>query len=135
VSLVVDASVAFKLFVQEPDSGQARALLASGRPWVAPDLVLVEVANAAWRQQRRGEMATAQLEEVTSSLPQIYAELVPLDGLFAASLRLAQAIDHPVYDCCYVALAQQRALDLVTADARLATRLRDARVPVVVQRL
>src|SRR5215204_2235598 len=52
--LILDASVAAKLFIAEADSDQAEQVLALGEPLIAPDLVLVEVANAlhkAWRRE------------------------------------------------------------------------------------
>ena len=47
MTLVVDANVAIKWFVEESRSDAARAVLASGEPLVAPDLVVPEVCNAA----------------------------------------------------------------------------------------
>ena len=35
-------------------------------------------------------------------------------------MKLAIALDHPAYDCVYLALAEQLSCDLVTADDRLA---------------
>ena len=36
----------------------------------------------------------------------------------ALALNLARELRHPAYDCFYLALAIERDLDLVTADAR-----------------
>jgi len=47
MSLVVDASVAIKWFVEEIWSDAARAVLGSGEPLIAPDLVVPEACNAA----------------------------------------------------------------------------------------
>jgi predicted nucleic acid-binding protein len=44
--LVIDASVALKWFVDEPRRDQTRDVLGSDFDLVAPDLILVEVANA-----------------------------------------------------------------------------------------
>ncbi len=43
--------------------------------------------------------------------------------LAARSLALAADLDHPVYDCLYLALAELREASLVTADQRLLARL------------
>jgi len=43
---VVDASIAVKLLVDEPDSDAARKLVASGQELHAPRLMASEVANA-----------------------------------------------------------------------------------------
>ena len=45
---VVDASVALKWFKQEGGSDEARTLLLR-EPLIAPELILAEVLNAAWK--------------------------------------------------------------------------------------
>ena len=46
MTLVVDASVAFKWFAQEDGTDRALQLLERGEPIVAPDLIVAEVGNA-----------------------------------------------------------------------------------------
>ena len=53
MTLVVDASVALKWFVDEDGSDRAVALLDGDEPLIAPDLVVAEVCNAAWKSLRR----------------------------------------------------------------------------------
>ena len=53
------------------------------------------------------------------TLPILLDELVPLRGLAADAVTAALALDHPVYDGFYLALAVQREARLVTADRRL----------------
>ena len=48
---------------------------------------------------------------------------MPGVGLAARSFAIAEALGHPVYDCCYLALAELRQTKLVTADKRLLDRL------------
>ena len=48
----------------------------------------------------------------------------PDRGLAAAALSLASDLDHPVYDCIYLALALERGVLVVTADHRFATAVR-----------
>jgi predicted nucleic acid-binding protein len=50
--------------------------------------------------------------------------LRPTAPLAARALELAFALDHPVYDCFYLALAEAEQVGLVTADGRLESRLR-----------
>jgi predicted nucleic acid-binding protein len=121
---VVDASVALKWFVAEPDSTIARGLVASGEPLIAPDLVVAEACNAAWRLARRGEILVAQMDIIATDLPRAFVELVPLAGLAASATTIARELDHPVYDCFYLALAVARDTAVVTADDRLIGRAR-----------
>jgi len=45
------------------------------------------------------------------------------------------ALDHPVYDCFYLALAEREQSVVVTADRRLITRLAQTRYERLVRRL
>jgi predicted nucleic acid-binding protein len=45
--------------------------------------------------------------------------LLPIEDLVQRALELAIDSQHPVYDCLYVALAEELPGDLVTADERL----------------
>ena len=55
MSLVVDASVALKWFLtEEPQAAQALAIVQDGAPLIAPDFLVAEVCDAAWRSARLG---------------------------------------------------------------------------------
>ena len=54
---VVDASVAVKWFVEEVRSTAARTVLSSGAPIIAPDLIIPETCNTAWKKVRRAEIS------------------------------------------------------------------------------
>lgn len=120
--LVVDASVALKWFLDEPESELAMAL-AARNDLVAPDLVIAEVANALWRAVRIGRLLPTDCRAAAASLPVALARLVPCSTLVARALEIATNLDHPAYGCFYVALAEREAVELVTADRRLGERV------------
>lgn len=121
---VVDASVALKWVLNEPESDWARALPAGVR-LLAPALIWTECANGLWRIARAlpsldavhafGVVSGVPLEVVESSL-----------RTQAEALRLGGRLDHPVYDCLYLALALERGAALATADKRFLRVLRRA---------
>ena len=123
MTLVVDASVALKWFLAEEGSDAAAALLDTEEILIAPDLIVAEVCNAGWKAVRTGMALPQQLEVAAARLPVVLDELVPLSELAVEAVAAAVALDHPVYDCCYLALATQRDVRLVTADRRLRTRV------------
>lgn len=114
---VVDASVVVKLFVHEPDAAAAEAVV-SRTDVVAPELILLEVGNALRRKASDGDVP---VETVLSALHLIRRRftLTPDADLAIRAAELALAIDHPVSDCVYLALAEQVNGTLVTADRRL----------------
>lgn len=125
MTLVVDASVAMKWFVaEEPHIGQALAIVQDGATLIAPDLLVAEVCNAAWRSAKLGRISQAQVEEVAASLPHLFDALVSATRLAPRAVAIADQLDHPVYDCLYLALAAAERARLVTADMRLLGKVR-----------
>ena len=125
MSLVVDASVALKWFLsEEPHAAQALAVVRDGAPMIAPDLLIAEVCNAAWRLARLGRISQIQVVEIAASLPRIFDALVSATGLAPRAVAIAAQLDHPVYDCLYLALAEAEQAHLLTADMRLLDKVR-----------
>ena len=122
--VVVDASVALKWVVAE-DGSEAAARLLDGRPLHAPPLILVEIANALWVMQRRG---TISADDGADALDRLASApwSMPSDpvGLVAQAFRLARLLDHPVYDCVYLALAMEVGAPVITADRRFVSAVR-----------
>jgi predicted nucleic acid-binding protein len=53
--------------------------------------------------------------------------LTPTDDLVSEANRLSWSLDHPIYDCLYIALALRENSTLVTADAKQFAAARKAR--------
>jgi predicted nucleic acid-binding protein len=117
--IVVDASIAFLWFANEPGRSGADELLASDSPLLAPDLMAVEATNAWWKKLRRHEMERADVEQAITNLLALGIAWTPSSMLLPAAARLAVDLGHPVYDCVYLALAALHAVPLATADKRL----------------
>jgi predicted nucleic acid-binding protein len=130
--LVVDASVALKWFVEEDGSRQAEALLKSPDLLIAPDLIVAEVCNAAWKAVRSGAMLPEQQHHAASRLAAAFDELVPMAPLAVRAVEISRRLDHPAYDGFYVALAEQRGARLVTADRKLLLRVKGTEWEAVV---
>lgn len=123
MTLVIDASVALKWFLPEPDSQTAEGLLAGDDVLVAPTLIVSEVCNAAWKRLRRGETTERHAEWVADRIATTGLTLIPDQTLARRAMATARRLDHPVYDCFYLALAEDRDATMVTADKRLIARV------------
>jgi predicted nucleic acid-binding protein len=116
---VVDASVAVKWLVTEAFSDEAARLLDESLTLAAPELLFAEATNALWAMCRRGDIGRAdfaQAVEVLRTAP--LAVPASMRQLAPAAARLAVDLDHPAYDCYYLALAVQEQYTVVTADRR-----------------
>ena len=120
---VIDASVALKWFVQEDGSEPARQLLVTDEALIAPDIVIAEVLNAAWRLNRVGSLGATQYVAISNEIANVFDDLSALRPLAARAAAIAQSLDHPVYDCFYLALAERENARLVSADARLLEKI------------
>lgn len=121
--IVVDASVAVKWLHDEAGSPEAEALLTRGDSLIAPDLIVPEVCNVIWKMARRGMMSQTQQIVAATRLTSILDELVPTGPLAPNALLISSQLDHPAYDCFYLALAEQRGGIVVSADHRLIQRV------------
>ena len=116
--LVVDASVVVKWFVNEEGSDTAKILRDGDHQLFAPQLMAVEVGNTLWNKSRRGELKPLEAEALASNISALTVNWIADEELVVDAVRLAAALDHPVYDCIYLALAQRVGANVVTADKR-----------------
>lgn len=114
----------------EPQSEEAFQLLAPRIRRHAPDILLVECANVIWKKVHRREISDPQpyLEELPR-LPEMVTLHRSADFLNHAA-RLAMDMDHPVYDCLYLACADATTSVLITADHRFAKKTAGSSVEV-----
>ena len=123
MKLVVDASVVIPCFVPERFSAAARAWLDAADTLLAPEFLSLECADALWKKVRRQEIspsdASGALEQVLGG----FIELCSSSALARRAFRLGSDLDHPVYDCAYVALAEAEEAEFLTADRELVRRL------------
>lgn len=122
MTIVVDASVAVRWSTTLDASDRAEALLRSREEIIAPDLVIAEMTNAAWKMAVFGGMSHSAVTTQVREAANYFDELVPVADLKDRALEIAIALKHPAYDCFYLALAEQRGCRLFTADERLQRR-------------
>ncbi|MBI3821219.1 MAG: type II toxin-antitoxin system VapC family toxin [Planctomycetes bacterium] len=124
---VVDSSVAFKWLVPEIDTDKALRLLDDYQNGIhellSPDILPVETTHALTRAERQGRVTPAQGSQLfidfMDQVPTLHSYLALLPRAYAIS----SAMRVGVYDCLYIALAEQEGCELVTADARMINSL------------
>lgn len=118
MTLVVDASVAAQWVLAQEGSERAAALRSEER-LIAPSLIAAEVGSAIWKAVRRGDVERNDALKALESALLPLNELIPSEDLRLRALELAIELDHPIYDCFYLALAERERCAFVSADARL----------------
>jgi predicted nucleic acid-binding protein len=130
-AFVVDASVVVE-FLAPGKHGAAADRFIGGLAWdeplelFAPDLILLEVANALRRLTDAKALSPAAADRAVHRLPQLAIAMVATGALLEEAWSLRRRMT--IYDGAYAGLA--RALDrpLVTADKRLARACGTARI-------
>jgi predicted nucleic acid-binding protein len=122
MTVVVDASVAVRWCFMMDRSGRAEELVQSRESLIAPELIIAEFINAAWRLAVLGGASADLAVDSANAIEKAFSELVPATSLKERALAIALELRHPAYDCFYLALAESRKLVLVTADNRLLRR-------------
>ena len=116
--LVVDASVAIKWLVDEEHSDLAGQLTGEQHELFAPRLMAAEIGNGLWRKARAGELQRDRVAGLAGAIPRMNIRWDDDETICADAVRLAIALNHPVYDCVYLALAHRIGATMVTADER-----------------
>jgi len=129
---VVDASVAVKWVIPEVLSDLADRVRDGAEDVLAPDLLLVEVANALWRKTTAREISAREADGAFDLVRRSGIDLRPAGPLLPRAMDLARRLGHPVYDCVYLALAEREEATLVTADQRLLRRLSARKLEIAV---
>jgi predicted nucleic acid-binding protein len=125
---VVDASVAIKLFINEPFSDQAEALFwileadPPGQLYV-PDLFFIECTNILWKHIKRFGYPEDKAREDLAALKGLALHGIATIDLMEDALNIAVSHDITAYDGCYVVLAQQLNIPVVSADEKLVRKM------------
>jgi predicted nucleic acid-binding protein len=132
---VLDASVALKWVLTEPDTPKALSVRDDFRKQLhellAPDVFLVEVAHALTRAERRGLIKPPQAVRLLSDVLSTPIPLHPYRPLLPRAVTISSALRCGVYDCLYVALAEREGCEFITADDKLLKNL-GAQFPFIV---
>jgi predicted nucleic acid-binding protein len=126
--IVVDASLAAKWIIVEPNSAAALAFLEEcTEPLVAPDLIAIEVASAIVRLANMDKALGETMRDANARWASLLDEQIitlrrPTSGDILEAANLAMDLGHPLKDCIYLALAMEMGCDLITCDARFAEK-------------
>ena len=123
MNIVVDASVAVKWVAIEAGTDAALDLLDDDIFRIAPDFLLIEAANVLWMKVRRGELPREQADPSLDFIRSAIRRFVSTELLINRAFALSSDLDHPAYDCIYLACCEQENAELVTADRRLIKKL------------
>jgi predicted nucleic acid-binding protein len=124
---VLDSNIALKWVLPEADSDKARRQRGEFQNQIhdllAPDVFPIEVAHGLARAERRGVIVQGEADRLLTNVLSTPPQFLPYLLLLKRALEIASPARIGVYDCLYVALAEQEGCNLLTADDRLVRTL------------
>ncbi|MFB2837978.1 type II toxin-antitoxin system VapC family toxin [Floridanema evergladense] len=125
---VLDANVAVKLYINQPFSDKAIALLdllQANKPakFYIPEFFYAECANVLWQYVRLAAYPPQEAKNSLENLKQLDLQVIDTFSLISESMEIAISCGIAVYDACYVELANRLNIPLVTADKKLINAL------------
>ena len=132
---VLDCSVAFKFVVAEKDSEKANLLRDDFRAGIheliCPDIFSGELGHALTKAERKAQITVGAALRLWSKVMATPPRQIPSLAITYRAIEISSLTRVGVFDCLYVALAEQERCELVTADGRLVKTLQ-ARFPFIV---
>jgi len=125
-TFVIDASIAIKWVVEEHNTAEALTLRQRAK-LIAPQLLVAECANILWKKVQTDELLKEEALLAARLLQGAEIELLPTRYLLDTATRISIQIEHPAYDCFYLALAAEKKCHFVTADERFLRKLNQGR--------
>jgi predicted nucleic acid-binding protein len=119
LACVLDASTAVRLILADPAAAELAERVGGAALVLAPELMLSELANTLWKLRRADRLNDLDPQELLAEARELVDRLEPDRHLQAEALALACHLNHPVYDCLYLALARREAASLISSDPRL----------------
>lgn len=132
---MLDASVAAKAFFEEENSRAAQAWLVSGARIIAPDFLALEMASIATKKLRKGDIDPHTASAAVSKVFDLVDEVVATREHVRRAAEIAMRHGVSVYDASYLAVAEARGCFVLTADARLVSRVESEGLAALVRRL
>ena len=83
--------------------------------------------NAGWKSLRLGAISAEQFLMLIHRGAEPFSHLAPCTALLARASHWCLELDHPAYDCLYVALAEREKASLISADQRLLRKLKTSK--------
>lgn len=125
--VIVDASVAIKWFLLERYSRDADRWLEEKYKFTVPDFIVIEISNVLWKKRFIGELERDECFEIDSNLQKIISTIESSRKYLPDALEKSLVLNHPVYDCVYLAMAVAYNTIELTADRQFYERVKNSK--------
>ena len=127
MDLIIDASVAGKWFFDEALNEAADNLISPHNRFVAPDLLASEFINIVQKNTRIRKITFEYGLAAIKRFQTLPIHYIPALELMETAYRISIGLEHPAYDCVYLAIPEKQGGVMVTADMRFYKKVRNSR--------
>ncbi len=124
---ILDASVSLRWVLPDTLSTKARQLRdefqRDGHELFSPDIYIDEIASALTKAERQKVIPVGQAAPLYVKVMNTPPVLLSRLSLISRAIEISSQTKSSYYDCLYVALAERKGCELLTADARLLRNL------------
>lgn len=120
---VIDTSLVMAYLLNEPMAEVVLRLITAGDVH-APDVLLIETANALVNAMRRNRITAAQIQARCALVRRMPIRLHPYDRLVERAVDISIAWHRRPYDGVFVALAEMLDTEALTLDRKLVQGLK-----------
>ena len=127
-TLVVDASVALKWFVDESNTEKAlevRDYLKKEATPIVPALFFYEIANVL---RYKPEFGSKDVKKIIKALIDFQFRIEPFERVANLTIDLAYQYGITIYDASYIAIGRRNQITVITADERLYSKLENEQI-------
>jgi predicted nucleic acid-binding protein len=129
--LALDTSAAMAVALGLPQASGIAAALRTAKRVIAPDLLVPEATNAAWKLTVFGQEKPEACAQALQRALRLADEFCPSAGLADEVLAETRRTRHPAYDLFYLVLARRHAATLASLDRKLLALARRMKLPVL----
>ena len=115
-SHVIDASVAMKWFLPEPQHEEALIILQETTQFYVPEHFFAEMTNILWKKIAQKEITDREAVHILKKIAQIPWEVIDTRPFLNLALQIAFRWKITTYDSLYFLAALQQKSVLITAD-------------------
>ena len=124
---VLDSSIAVKWVLPEVGSTIAVRFRDESNyghhELISPEVFSIELAHALTRAERQGRITVGEARIKWADVMTTPPQFISCSHLVPRAIEIASDARIGVYDCLYVALAEQESCEFVTADSKLVSNL------------
>jgi predicted nucleic acid-binding protein len=118
--VVLDASAALEIALNNPDGKRFRSLLSDSDVVIAPDIFPSEITNALWKYRVFSNVEQTKCEAAIDYCLDLVDDYIDTKDICREAFSESASRKHPAHDLFYLILARRNGASLLSKDRKMA---------------